>query len=970
MTTAALDISEFAAFFEAVHKVPPFPWQERLAKEVVATGRWPDALDLPTGSGKTAALDIAVFQLALDVTSGVDRRAPVRLAFVVDRRLVVDDAYERGNRLARALADEKEVDVVRRVASRLSLLAESSARPLHVVRLRGGMPKEPDWVRTPTQPTIVVSTVDQVGSRVFFRGYGVSDQMKPIHAGLLGVDTLFLLDEAHLSQPFVETLRAAKAMRGQSSDSSIKGRSHVVTLSATPLAAGTFHLDGADRADERLQKRLAASKPAALEKIAGSADSGAYVKAIAARAFEMSRDGGGAAAVVGVVVNRVRRARQVFETLSLRVKQGSSDATVGPDAASRVILLTGRCRDLDRADLLNSALPAMRATRGFHSSVQRLFVVATQCVEAGADLDFDALVTELAPLDSLRQRFGRLNRMGRYPSAPAAIVASADQLRARASDPVYGDSLRETWTLLEASATKVKGERLTIDMGIDGTAAWMPPAAKLAPYLAPRKQAPVLLPTYFDAWTQTSPVPENEAEIALFLHGPDSGPADVEIVWRADLDEGNAAEWEERVVVCPPSALEALSIPVWEARAWLQNAATADIVDLEGAGPTGDESYVVERSALALRWNGFGRRNELITATNLQPGDRIIVPASRKGCDEWGWNPASTKPVSDRGTESNSKQRGLDILRLSSELEFPDGSIQDIERLRERLREQVDELSGHPDRSIATILNESGAYPARWRDWAREGGALIVVRSERSEHEGLVLALQRRAKARADDDATTEDDDSVKAPRGRSILLSAHSKGVGDWAAELARKAGLHDAMVADLGLAGFLHDAGKAHPQFRSWLYGGDPLLGESAPPLAKSGRKLDRGARSRSGLPEGARHEAASLRYALAHPSFAQAHDPELVLWLIGTHHGYGRPFFPPVAWPPRGDVFSADLGDGSGNVSSRPEPEVQDIGSGWIESFQRLKDRYGPWGVAWLEAVLRLADHRRSEAEQKGA
>jgi CRISPR-associated endonuclease/helicase Cas3 len=203
---------DFVGFFEEVHGCEPFPWQKRLLWKLATDGQWPGTLDLPTGSGKTAAIDIALFHLALEIGRDGTRRAPVRIAFVVDRRLVVDDAFARATKLADALKYSKGL-VTGRVTEQLKKLS-ADGPALIARRLRGGIPREDDWARTPSQPTVLCSTVDQIGSRLLFRGYGVSDSMKPLHAGLIGSDCLLLLDEAHLAEPFRQTLRWVQMYQG------------------------------------------------------------------------------------------------------------------------------------------------------------------------------------------------------------------------------------------------------------------------------------------------------------------------------------------------------------------------------------------------------------------------------------------------------------------------------------------------------------------------------------------------------------------------------------------------------------------------------------------------------------------------------------------------------------------------------------------------------------------------------------
>ena len=44
-----------------------------------------------------------------------------------------------------------------------------------------------------------------------------------------------------------------------------------------------------------------------------------------------------------------------------------------------------------------------------------------------------------------------------------------------------------------------------------------------------------------------------------------------------------------------------------------------------------------------------------------------------------------------------------------------------------------------------------------------------------------------------------------------------------------------------------------------------------------------------------------------------------------------------------------------------------EQAELGSGWTERFWRLNKRYGYWGLAYLEAILRRADCVQSRKEE---
>jgi CRISPR-associated endonuclease/helicase Cas3 len=83
-----------------------------------------------------------------------------------------------------------------------------------------------------------------------------------------------------------------------------------------------------------------------------------------------------------------------------------------------------------------------------------------------------------------------------------------------------------------------------------------------------------------------------------------------------------------------------------------------------------------------------------------------------------------------------------------------------------------------------------------------------------------------------------------------------------------------------------------------------------------------------------------------------------------LVASHHGYCRPFAPVIL----DDAPDLIYGQLTLTSAERRIRAAHLLERGVPERFWRLTRRYGWWGLAYLEALLRLADWRVSAMEQR--
>lgn len=1016
---------DFASFFAAAHARDgrpgpmPYPWQADLAHRL-ATAAPPKAIVAPTGGGKTATIDALIWALAFQADrSPVLRTVGVRTVWAIDRRILVDEVHaharDLAERLAQATSTGDEGDPLHSVAQALLTLTGDGSPPLVATRWRGGLAIGSPALH-PFQPEIITSTVAQVGSRLLFRGYGVGRRSLAVQAALTAVDTTVCLDEAHLAEPFRQTVEAIVQTRR--AEPVALPPLHAITLTATPAAAvapaDVVAITDADRPllGPRLtgEKRARLVEPASV-KPADRRD--ALLDAVEAHLEAGSRS-------VACVVNSVRTAVDVYRALARRRPEVQRMILVGPQ------------RPADRAGLLE------RHRGELFERVSRpspLVVVATQTFEVGLDADVEALVTESASVSALVQRLGRLNRAGVRQGA-ATIVRNTEPGLYEREEPA-------AWAWL----TQLVGDDGTIDVSVQalGAAPGRPEPARGV--LAPSLSAAVL-----DRLVQTEPrpAPMDDPDIDVFLRGADAQPsADVMVVWRADLrsddrsSEGRAYR-EALLRLAPPRPEELVTISIARAHALLAalraepedrrrlGARTLDGPDVEG----GDEPLL--SSGPGTGADAFApvllRGDEHLEAdpggwVPPRPGDVIVLPTEVGGYLDGVLDHASRAVVPDVGPDviaAGSSGAGgrpgepppfwrlTDAVLGTTPALF--ASCGRIARAAAKAADAQDRAVADAHAAqVASLIAEAVGVPLA--ELGLGVGATLAVRrvtprvdlfaGDADDLDGADDAALGFGLDDDDDDGDGADadsdlgstfaDESTPGPAfvltvGRSAdpgaspvfgtsppTLHAHAVAVAARVRAYAERAALPRRFVDTLVLAAMGHDHGKADPRTQAFFRGGSAGLGDEV--IAKSvfgteDRRADRVARRASGLPHDFRHEVESvvvMQDALASGGIEGGVPPdldaELVMHVVGTHHGLGLPVprLPhggalPRAYVARGaGITGVGYGDGSAAWGAGE----------WLERFLTLNDRFGPWGLAYLRTLLVLADrtvsreHGRADA-----
>lgn len=845
----------------------PFPWQLELLQRFLR-GEAVSSLDIPTGLGKTAV--IAVWLVARTLGAPLPRR----LVYVVDRRAVVDQATGVAEKLRMLVEQTAELK-----------LALGLSAPLPISTLRGQFVDNREWLVDPSVPAIVIGTVDMIGSRLLFEGYGVSRRMRPYHAGLLGADALVVLDEAHLAPPFERLVEAIEGGTDRAGSFAPRGdaarlvpRLRLLSLSATGRQRqSSLMLSDVDRAHPIVARRLGAKKRLTVreavprkelaEQLAGAAWRLAEGKPVRVIVFATSRD-------VAQAASELLRKRE----------------------AARVELFVGARRVHER-----NRVAAWLVTEGFveDEGGQRAvpsaptFLVATSAGEVGVDMDADHMVSDLVAWERMVQRLGRVNRRGEGDAQ--VIVVPEDGARdAERLKRVHALLLRLPEVDGGNDASPGALARLKVSEGDEIEAASSPPP------LHPPLSRPVV-----ESWSMTS-LEDHSGRPAVqpWIRGwvEDEEPQTA-VLFRRELPIDDAGSLLTRGAVeayldaAPPHLKETLETETWRVVEWLEGRSRS-LASVRAPTDEAEATALHEDALVALVVEGGTVTREVRLAdlenkvgrhrlTEALEGKMLLVDARIGGLHQ-GLLEAAYSHATDVSDEGELPFR---IYRVGGD---EPGAVAGSRAYREEVRLCVAEAEG---------------VETRW----------LVIETLTSE--------------------SAESEDGRSVTPSHAQLLDEHEEWTEREARILAARLGLDPPYASMLTLAARLHDEGK---RARAWqrAFGVTDAELQSGLVYGKTTSRPNLALLARY------RHELGSLPRA-EQDARVQALSPELrdlCLHLIAAHHGFARP------------LLRTDGAEGPPSILVLRAQQI-------ALRFAQLERTWGPWGLAWWEALLRAADQRAS-------
>lgn len=533
---------DFSSDFQELTGYEPLPWQSRLYDRLHA-GDIPRVCDIPTGLGKTMVIPIWLIALKHQQGAG-EVTLPRRLVYIINRRTVVDQATE----------------VVEQIRNNWT-------GPLAVSTLRGELADNGEWRTDLSIPAIIVGTIDMIGSKLLFNGYGDGHYSRVHHAGLVGHDTLWVHDEAHITPAFSDLLyQVATEQKNEQKTSPVKMRQiHVMELTATPRSDHDDRNDddvfglGADDLDHPIVKeRITAEKTVRLHEVKKSQ--------MHARIVELARRH--AAAKVLIYVQSPRDVKAIDNKLGSAIDKEERGLAKSrgekyrrPDNWNhRIAILNGRMRGHKR-DQMAACNEVYRKFLHAESVDESIYFVCTSAGEVGIDIDADHMVCDMSSMDSLIQRLGRVNRRGGQQAQvdivyeeeknPTPITVTRDILKSWGEFNGSPDELRN----LLSNLTDTERESAF------SSAAEPPPLDDII----------------LDEWSMTSvrDIPSRQ-NVHQYLHGKEAYIPMVHIAWRREIDIFKEYKVEDtrRLTswfrMCPIRSREKLQVTLSEAKNELQ----------------------------------------------------------------------------------------------------------------------------------------------------------------------------------------------------------------------------------------------------------------------------------------------------------------------------------------------------------------------------------------------------------------